>query len=172
MDGYRPQLALRCSLALFLPIIWSMTGCLGQRRVSDRDVQFIERQTLIEQIEKARSEPDKQHLLLIDPRLPSEYEEGHLPGARNVRLLDIDLERGRDPRFTGYDAIVVYGDHPSSAPAIGMAKRLMRLKYKNVRVYEGGVADWQAQGRQLVTGPQPYANNGGIDGGAAAADGG
>jgi len=83
--------------------------------------------------------------LLLDTRPPERYREGHLPGARNVRLPDVRVGE-KTPALQGYGSLIVYGENPGSADALAMAKRLIRAGHDDVRLLDGGYAAWRRAG--------------------------
>lgn len=92
--------------------------------------------------------------ILVDARPKAQYDAGHLPSAVNVRLEDVAA--GRIAGLEQYPTIIVYGQNPGSASAVGLAKRLLSMGYDGVRFFEGGVDEWRAAGRPLVrTDPAP-----------------
>ena len=48
------------------------------------------------------------------------------------------------PTFTFADEIVVYGDRRESLPSLALYHALVEAGYSNVRLYAGGLADWEA----------------------------
>lgn len=138
---------------LFVPFGLGAVGCQGQ--ISDGDIRPI---TLAELSNlRRRDARDDRVLLLIDPRSRESYERGHIPGARNIRLPDIDDRFGVDPAINRHEAIVVYGDNPASASARGMTKRLLSIGYKSRKVwmYMPGLAEWVDAALPVETGPDP-----------------
>jgi rhodanese-related sulfurtransferase len=117
-------------------------GCMGPRKVSDRDIEVVDLNRVLELIENQRRSPEDRELLLIDSRSRSSFESGHIPGARHLPLQEIDPELGRDPEIESYDDIVVYADNPGSPTSKAVAKRLMRLRYDDVRLFAGGLEAW------------------------------
>ena len=84
---------------------------------------------------------------LIDVRDPSEYAEGHLPGAR---LVPLDVLR-RDP-----DAALVRGSTivfvcAKGVRSLAAAKLAERFDYDHVYNLEGGTKEWARLGFELVT---------------------
>ena len=53
------------------------------------------------------------------------------------------------PTFTFQDEIVVYGDKPGCLPSLALYHALVNAGYTNVRLYAGGLADWEAAGFPL-----------------------
>lgn len=79
------------------------------------------------------------------------YADGHLPGARNLPLDDVDaraaaLVPDRDA------AIVTYCTGTSCPNSRIAAERLGRLGYTNVRAFEGGKQSWVQAGLPLESG--------------------
>lgn len=123
------------------------TGCTGCKKIDERDINFVttsEVQRLV-----ARAANESKLLILFDTRPEAEFHAAHLPGARNFTALQVDCELGKDPSISRFDNIIVYADHPNSAPAKALTKRLMSARYKNVRLFDGGVAAWKQAGLSL-----------------------
>lgn len=71
-----------------------------------------------------------------------------IPGSRRVPVDRIALEAARLPRDT---AIVVYCFDAKWPVSKYAATELEVLGFKNVRVFEGGLAAWKASGRGVET---------------------
>lgn len=84
--------------------------------------------------------------MLIDPRSPGRFAEGHIPGATNVGLAEINPERARNPVLGSANAFIVYGRDPGSVVAKAMVKKLLAAGYNDVRFYAGGLAEWSRTG--------------------------
>jgi len=121
-------------------------GCVGPRKVSDKDIETIDLATVSALLDKQAAEPEKRRILLIDARSEQSFQQAHLPGARNLLLSQVNPDLGRDPAIASYDTIAVYGDNPASAPARAMVKRLMRMRYKGVRFFDMGLDGWSRAG--------------------------
>jgi len=120
--------------AVCLPLL---AGCSTQ--ITDDDIRTVGIGEVQSLADRSADEPGV--LLLIDPRAPSAYAAGHIPGAQNISLVAIDPDR-RDPALEDYDTIVVYGDDPGSAPARAMVKKMMAAGYERVRFFAGGLREW------------------------------
>ena len=114
-----------------------LAGCSGD--ITDDDIRTIGMGEVRTLVERAGDEPGA--LLLIDPRSPRAFAEGHIPTAQNISLAAIDPKR-RDPALDAHTNIVVYGDDPGSAPARAMAKKMMVAGYEGVRLFAGGLREW------------------------------
>ncbi len=83
---------------------------------------------------------------LVEVLDQNEFDEFHLPGARNVPFNDQFDDRIASLAPDTSDTIVVYcknADCPASAKA---AQRLEELGYTEVLDYEDGKEDWKAAG--------------------------
>lgn len=140
---------------LFVPARrWLTTGCLTLFAVgtvgceyspTDKDIVVMPLNRVQELYEKSRSR-DREAALLIDPRAQQDYELGHISGARNLLLRQVNPKRDRDPELEAFDVLIVYGDNPGSAPARAMVKRLLVLGYDDVKWYPGGLEEWREAG--------------------------
>lgn len=140
--GRRALLMLGCLVAV------GLTGCTNGK-VSDSRIDII---TLAEALDyHARTGGSDPEVLFVDARRSVLYDQGHIDRAVNLRPNDIDLRAGSDPRLESKDAIVVYGQDPSSAVARAMAKRLIEAGYntmlrRRVKFFAGGFNEWEATG--------------------------
>lgn len=79
---------------------------------------------------------------VLDVRPPEEYESGHLPGAINIPLQE--LEEHLDELDTGHE-IVAYCRGPYCVLAFDAVARL-RKKGLSAKRLEGGFPEWQLEG--------------------------
>lgn len=147
------------TLAACLPAT-GLVGCTGSK-VNDRRIDVI---TLAQALDyHARTGGPNAEVLFVDARRSVLYDAGHIRGAENLRPNDIDLRAGTDPRLEAKDALIVYGQDPSSGVARAMAKRLIEAGYntmlrRRVKFFPGGFNEWQATGLPVEeTGPAPDA---------------
>jgi len=141
------RIAGRC-LAAVLALI--LVGCAPN--VSDNDIQDISLTALQKAMDKNAASKNKDLLLLVDARSPKDFDEGHLPDARNLPLTAIPDKRGPlDKNLERYGSIVVYGNDRGSGSARALAKRMMGVGYTNVMVFLGGVEEWRRANLPLVS---------------------
>ena len=81
--------------------------------------------------------------LLIDVRDPDEWQEGHIPGAKNFSRGTVELEIEEAAPDLSTPIITHCGGGGRSALA---AESLQRMGYKNVRSMAGGLKAWKAAG--------------------------
>jgi rhodanese-related sulfurtransferase len=87
-----------------------------------------------------------ENAVILDVRTPMEYEQGHIPGARNI---DISGPEFMDT-ISGLDREQPYALYCRSGSRSGMAVQLMQqLGFKEVGHLETGLLDWN---RELVQG--------------------
>ena len=87
--------------------------------------------------------------MIVDSRNATQFAAGHIPGAVNVRLPDLRKERW-EAELRRKNTIIVYGQNPGSASAIAMAKLLMEMGMKDVRLYERGFDEWRDAGLTIA----------------------
>jgi rhodanese-related sulfurtransferase len=81
--------------------------------------------------------------LLIDVRDPDEWQEGHIPGAKNFSRGTVELEIEEAAPDLSTPIITHCGGGGRSALA---AESLQRMGYKNVKSMTGGFKAWKAAG--------------------------
>lgn len=85
---------------------------------------------------------------LIDVREPDEYTQGHVPGAVNLPLSEL---QGREAEIPDGAVLICASGNRSSQAATYLAAQ-GHQKLKNLT---GGTFGWMREGRDLVTGEQP-----------------
>ena len=94
----------------------------------------------------------KNAVLTIDVRDPHGFDAGHVPGALNVSIVDIEIMGNRmlrEPR-----PIVAYCACPDDHSALVVASRLMRIGVKDIKVLTGGWNGWKAAGGKVEVTPE------------------
>ena len=81
--------------------------------------------------------------LLIDVRDADEWEEGHIPGAKNFSRGTVELEIEEAVPDLSTPIVTHCGGGGRSALA---AESLQRMGYKNVKSMAGGFKAWKAAG--------------------------
>ncbi|MCC6679021.1 MAG: rhodanese-like domain-containing protein [Phycisphaerales bacterium] len=141
--GIRTAFLLLAALAL--------PGC--DPNITDKDIIYLPFSKIQELHAKSQGSSPKA-ALFVDPRAPQDFEAGHIRGARNLSLRQVNPKRDRDPELEEYDILIVYGDNPGSAPAKAMVKRLLLLGYDDVKWFPGGMEEWRDNNLPIDP-PQP-----------------
>lgn len=143
------------SLALSLTPLLTLTGC--EKGTSEKDINQGVILTLadVRDAIQRRDGKEPDFALLIDPRAPKYFAQGHLPGAVNLRLPDVREEDDKNPELLRYSKLIVYGDNPGTAVAKAMFKRLLAAGYDRVKFFAGGLDEWAKSGGSLETSEPP-----------------
>lgn len=124
-------------------------GLAGCNETDDSDIVIAPLHDVRSLTQDAAKDPKA--LLLIDARSSKDFAAGHIPGAINIEVPDIDKKAGKKARMESYSEMIVYGDNPGSAPAKGLTKRLLEVGYKSVRMFAGGLSEWKSAGLPVDT---------------------
>lgn len=95
----------------------------------------------------------KNAVLTIDVRDPHGFDAGHVPGALNVSVVDIEIMGNRILKEKR--PIVAYCACPDEHSALVVASRLMRIGVKDIKVLNGGWNGWKAAGGKVEVTPEP-----------------
>jgi rhodanese-related sulfurtransferase len=94
--------------------------------------------------------------IILDARVPEQYEAGHLPRARNLPVGEVD------PRLVAYASlltmqtpILVYCGGADCGDALELAVKLRALGFEDLTLYPGGYAEWIELGGAVRTGNEP-----------------
>ena len=97
--------------------------------------------------ELTRSRPD---CLLVDARLPSDFEAGHLDGAINIppswKPEQYAARLSGIPKAT---TIVLYCQSEGCPFSVYVSKKLHDFGYHDLRIYKGGFAEWTRLGKHV-----------------------
>lgn len=96
---------------------------------------------------------EERRAIAVDVRSLAQFETGHLPGAISLPFTELQSERMNAARAKTRDrVIIVYcSDEHCALSRLG-ARELRRAGWRNLRVFEGGVAAWKRAGYSLETG--------------------
>jgi rhodanese-related sulfurtransferase len=83
---------------------------------------------------------------LLDVREPDEWEAGHAPGAHHVPMMEIPARIAEIP--TDVDVVVVCRSGGRSGQVVSY---LLNNGRDNVRNLDGGMQQWAASGREVVS---------------------
>jgi rhodanese-related sulfurtransferase len=85
-------------------------------------------------------------VLLLDVRPDLFYEMGHIPGAKNFPVMEMEkLYPEHKAAISAASRVVVYCDGTHCGEAENVARALVELGHGNVSVYRGGWTEWNAK---------------------------
>jgi ArsR family transcriptional regulator len=91
-------------------------------------------------------------VLVVDVRDEFVYRMGHIPGALNVPLAEIDRRAGEVRGRAGRKPVVTYCSCPSEQTAVSAAVALWKLGITSVSVLVGGYPEWVSTGGAVEKG--------------------
>ena len=93
----------------------------------------------------------KNAVLTIDVRDPHGFDAGHVPGALNVSVVDVEIMANRVLKEKR--PVVAYCACPDEHSALVVAAKLMRVGVKDIKVLTGGWNGWKAAGGKVEVTP-------------------
>lgn len=78
---------------------------------------------------------------VIDARDAGQYSKGHIPGAVHIEWRQVLAKRNEIPKDK---PVLIYCNQGTLSAQAGLALRL--AGYENVRILQGGMAEWKAKG--------------------------
>ena len=95
----------------------------------------------------------KNAVLTIDVRDPHAFDAGHIPGALNVSVVDVEIMANRVLKETR--PVVAYCACPDDGSSLYVAAKLMRVGVKDIKVLTGGWNGWNKAGGKVEVTPAP-----------------
>ena len=96
----------------------------------------------------------KQKVVLIDSRLPEEYQQAHLPGAISIPAERMKLEAKKLPRDKA-TPLIFYCRGAGGTLSRTAATAAMELGYTYLMIYQAGMPDWLLRGNPVQKGKNP-----------------
>ncbi len=141
---------------LLILVAASLAGPAGcTKSISDGDLNLVDPEealVLIEDRKKLLGLAGTRTGAWVDPRGARAYRKGHISGAIHLPFQEL---AARQRSLRDYDVLIVYGTSVKDDLADGMSKRLMELRFKDVRTLRGGLRAWTSAGFELETGDPP-----------------
>jgi len=95
-------------------------------------------------LEKAKGLHESQDALFVDSRHDFEYKMGHIHGAINIALREVNTHRALLESIPKEKMLIIYCDGIECNSSIELALKLTELKFTNVKVFFGGWQEWKA----------------------------
>lgn len=91
--------------------------------------------------------------VLVDARDGVPYADGHLPGALNLSLGEVDAQlAGFRQQVAAEKMLVIYCNGYGCPDSFDLGVRLLQEGYRDVRVFEGGFPEWRDAGLPVEKG--------------------
>jgi rhodanese-related sulfurtransferase len=114
-------------------------GCeTGGPPLSDEHVRQMEYREVVEAMSKATQ---RRPVVLVDTRTPEQFAAGHIEGAINIPLIDLNPN---DVRLDGPTVIVYHQEFKGDYAKVA-AKKLLAGGLTDVYSYAGGYNDWMTR---------------------------
>ena len=97
-----------------------------------------------QQLKKMIDAKDK--MVLIDSRNPSEYKEGHYPGAISVYDKEMEANKAKFPADKNMPLVFYCNGFPKCPRSLNGAKTAVGWGYKQVSFHPGGMPEWEQMG--------------------------
>jgi len=108
------------------------------------------------QIAKVKALFDAKAGTIIDAREPTDYKEGHIPGAINLPYDEVVTDPERLEKFDPQGKpIIVYCGGGTCELSMNLGFALVNAGKKKVLVYMGGWPEWSTSGYPIAKGPTP-----------------
>ena len=89
--------------------------------------------------------------VLIDTLPGDHFAAAHLPGAVNACVYEVTFPQQIEAIVRDLDApVVLYGAGPGSMDAVVAAEKMLRMGYRYVTVFEGGITAWTAANYEIT----------------------
>jgi len=96
----------------------------------------------------------KQKVVLIDSRLPEEYQQAHLPGAISIPAERMKLEAKKLPKDKT-TPLIFYCRGAGCTLSQAAARAAMEMGYTYLMIYQAGMPDWLLRGNPVQKGDKP-----------------
>lgn len=94
--------------------------------------------------------------VLIDARAAQEYESGHIPTALSLPVAEFKNKyQAMFSTIPKEKTIIVYCIGGLCTDSSLLGSEFVHKGHPDIFVYKGGIEEWQAQGKTLVTGKDP-----------------
>jgi len=96
----------------------------------------------------------KQKVVLIDSRLPEEYQQAHVPGAISIPAERMKLETKKLPKDKT-TPLIFYCRGAGCTLSRTAATAAMEMGYTYLMIYQAGMPDWLLHGNPVQKGDKP-----------------
>ncbi len=93
---------------------------------------------------------DRKDVIVLDVRTADEFAEGHIPGAKNLSIIDPEFDAG----IKAYEGKPVLVHCASGARSRQALVKMMKLNFPELNHLEGGITAWLKAGKEVVKSPK------------------
>ena len=90
----------------------------------------------------AKEHFESENALFVDARHEFDFQQGHIRGAVNIPLKDIDIQIARLNKISKDKLLIVYCDGAECNSSIELSVKLMESGFANVKIFFGGWQEW------------------------------
>ena len=101
-------------------------------------------------LDEARTSFESGEALFIDSRHEFDYKLGHIRGAVNIPLKEIEERKDSLASVPKDKLLIVYCDGAECNSSIELSSKLFQSGYSNVRIFFGGWREWEAARLPIV----------------------
>lgn len=101
-------------------------------------------------LDEARTLFESGEALFIDSRHEFDYQLGHISGAVNIPLKEIENKKDSLSSVPKDKLLIVYCDGAECNSSIELSSKLFQSGYSNVRIFFGGWREWEAARLPIV----------------------
>ena len=136
-------------IILGMSLVILISGC--STGISDKNLVYVTTSEAVTLLEGENNSlfGGKNGAVLVDPRIPWQFSQGHIPGAMNLPLESLFLDAWK---LEGVGVIIVSGHTWNDSVAIAMSKDLLKRGFTDVRTLKGGLTGWTDSGREVEKG--------------------
>lgn len=90
--------------------------------------------------------------VFLDSRYPEDFKAGHIKGAINLPYEEFEEHAPQVlPKLPKEEEIIAYCDGTECETSLQLARELLELGYKDVKVFFGGWQEWKKAGLSVET---------------------
>lgn len=95
-------------------------------------------------LNQAKSHFDAKTAVFIDARQPDEFQEGHIPGAISLSLLDFDKRYEETKvKMPANHTLIIYCDNVHCDLSARLAYKLIQKGHLYTYIFENGIRHWK-----------------------------
>lgn len=92
---------------------------------------------------------DREDITIINALGKEQYQQKHIPGSINIPVDEVEEKASQVLPEDKSKEIIVYCASKDCQASPKEAEKLEQMGYRNVKDFEGGIAEWQEQGYEF-----------------------